>query len=150
MLIASIVVVYFSMTKSNSDVLKVHQMANRFWYQVAMLDSSDLAAVQALLVLSIYEWRVGNGYKAWMIVGVAIRIMQSLLLADPSKPKSPAKLQSYNRTLWSCFVMDWLYFSGIPQPVTLSCDSLHTFWLSSEVDFLFGHSPSKPILVESE
>ncbi|KAH7346090.1 fungal-specific transcription factor domain-containing protein [Pyrenochaeta sp. MPI-SDFR-AT-0127] len=149
LLLTAIVAVHVSMTKGKSTLPTADQIVSKVWLHVALLEPPDLVVVQTLLVLSMFEWGKGNGHKAWMISGMAIRMMQSLLVADPSASQSPAELQSSNRTLWSCFIIDRLVFSGRPQPVTLSYHSLHTFWPSSDEDFVFSQLPCEPVLADS-
>lgn len=67
-----------------------------------------------------------------------------MLIDRPLNPQ-----QSSNHTLWSCFIIDRLLFSGRLQPATLFFHLLHTFWPSSEEDFVFSQLPGEPILTDS-
>lgn len=105
-------------------------------------ENPDILTVQALLITAINEWGFGNGYRAWMDSGMAIRMMQSLLVL--TKPGTLLELEQeiHNRTLWSCFIMDRFIFCGKSQPSALSISYLHTHWPVGERDFAFGQSSS--------
>jgi hypothetical protein len=118
--------------------------------RLSTVESPDLVIVQALLALSVYEWGTGNGYRAWMHSGTAIRMIQSLqgLIQPSSLPAVEAEV--FNRTLWSCFIMDRLVLCGKPQPVTLSLQSMQTHWPAGEEDFAFGHSSNRSKCMDEE
>ncbi|KAH8901122.1 hypothetical protein GQ53DRAFT_614883, partial [Thozetella sp. PMI_491] len=105
---------------------------------LSVIDYPDLMTIQTLVVLSMYEWGAGSGYRAWMYSGLATRMMQSLLVLTKPASLTEAERQSHNRTLWSCFVLDRLVFCGRAQPFALSISSLHTHWPIGEQDFAFS------------
>lgn len=86
----------------------------------------------------MHEWGTGHSCQAWVTCGTAIRTMQALLTHEPSKLTHPQKWQIFNRTLWSCYVMDRMVVSGVPQPNMLTCEALHTSWPSPSGDIAFG------------
>jgi hypothetical protein len=147
--LASVMAVYLSITKKRPEMPVAEQFANSVRHRLTVLTPTDLMTVQTLLVISMYEWGTGNRQQAWMTSGMAIRMMQFLQAVQASASHSQAELQMYNRTSWSCFIMDRLILSGIPQPATLSHTSLNTFWPSSEEDFIFGQPPNGPNRIES-
>lgn len=115
------------------------------------VDVPDVLTVQTLLIIAINEWGVGNGYKAWMYSGMAIRMMQSLLILI--KPGTLLELEQevQNRTLWSCFILDRLIFCGKSQPPALSISSLYTHWPIGERDFAFGQSSGpRHVMIEGQ
>lgn len=91
LLLAAILAVHVAMTKGKSTLPPADQIASKVWHHTAVLEPPDLMTVQTLLVLSMFEWGRGNGHKAWMISGMAIRMMQSLLVADRPPSQSPAE-----------------------------------------------------------
>ncbi|KPM42997.1 hypothetical protein AK830_g3513 [Neonectria ditissima] len=105
---------------------------------ISLSEPPTLTLVQTLLVLSMYEWGTGCGYRAWTYSGMATRMMQSLLVLTPPNTLRGVDLEVYNRTFWGCFIMDRLVFCGKPQPFTLSVAEMHTHWPISEEDFAFG------------
>ncbi|KAL2866135.1 Zn(II)2Cys6 transcription factor [Aspergillus lucknowensis] len=108
--------------------------------QISLSEPPHLYAVQCLLVKSMVEWGQGNVHLAWMYSGAAIRMMQFLNTAAAKSPSDGLMLEIHNRTLWSCFIMDRLVFSGVHQPLCLPLDSLGTHWPVSEADYAFGHA----------
>ncbi|KAL1901095.1 hypothetical protein Sste5346_002162 [Sporothrix stenoceras] len=111
---------------------------------VSLFATPDLLTVQTLLVLAMYEWGMGQGYRAWMYAGAAARMMQSLLvLWRPSSPTcSSIEQEERNRTFWGCFIMDRMVFCGQPQPFVLSMYSSNVRWPAGEQDFIFGETKS--------
>jgi hypothetical protein len=144
LLLASIIALCAPLMESSDLLPPKDQIMRRVRHRVFELGLSDLKTVQTLLVLSMFEWGMGNWREAWVTSGMAIRTMQTLLRPESSTALHNLEWQIYNRTLWSCFVMDRLIISGVPQPTTLSCDKLHTCWPSSEEDFIFGASAINP------
>lgn len=110
--------------------------------RVSIADPPNLLTVQALIVLAMYEWGVGNGYRGWMYSGAATRMMQSLGVMVQLSSLAGAQLEIHGRTLWACYVMDRLVFCGRTQPFTLSIYSMNTRWPIAEDEFAFGQSPS--------
>ena len=138
----SIMAVYAVVGRDKARLPTADQFATAARDRITVLTPPSLVTVQTLLVLSMYEWGVGNRQQAWLISGMAIRIMQSLQSMTASTEHPPEDSNVHNRTLWSCFIMDRLIFSGMPQPYALSCNSLRTSWPSSEEDFVFGLPPA--------
>ncbi|KAL2072805.1 hypothetical protein VTL71DRAFT_12148 [Oculimacula yallundae] len=98
----------------------------------------NIPVVQALLIMSTYEWGAANGHAAWMYSGMATRMMQSL---DAMKIERLGELidnEIYNRTFWACFVMDRFIFSGKSQSLALPVDRMTIELPIGEEDFAFG------------
>jgi hypothetical protein len=142
LLLASVIALCAPMMESSVLLPPTDQIMEMIQHRVSKLRSPDLKTVQILLVVSMFRWGMGEWREAWMTSGMAIRTMQTLLRPESSTKLQDLDWQTYNRTLWSCFIMDRLIISGVPQPTTLSCDKLHTCWPSSEEDFVFGATPT--------
>jgi hypothetical protein len=136
----AVLAVYAAIGRDKAELPTANQLAHAAQNQLTVWTPPTLITVQTLLVLSMYQWGTGDRHKAWSTSGMAIRMMQSLQATTTSVSQSPIDLEVYNRTLWSCFMIDRLILSGVAQPPSLSCDSLRTFWPSSEEDFIFGRS----------
>jgi hypothetical protein len=127
----------------------------------ANLTNPSLDGIQALLMLGLYEWGQTRGLSAWVYVGIAIRLAQSMALAyedDPHsrniKPKALSKLgprlqlspreeatekEVRRRTLWSCFIMDRMLSAGKFRPNMISVETLRVQLPCSDDQFLFVH-----------
>lgn len=128
----------------------------------AKLTSPSLDGIQALLMLGLYEWGQTRGLSAWVYVGIAIRLAQSMALAyedDPHSrthtPKSSNRLgpslqlppreeatekEVKRRTLWSCFIMDRMLSAGKFRPNMISVETLRVQLPCSDDQFLFVHN----------
>ncbi|CAK7231341.1 hypothetical protein SBRCBS47491_007898 [Sporothrix bragantina] len=105
---------------------------------VSLFTAPDLITVQTLLVLAMYEWGMGQGYRAWMYAGAASRMMQSLLVLWKPSSTLSIEREERSRTFWGCFVMDRMVFCGQPQPWVLSMYASNVKWPSGEQDYVFG------------
>ena len=138
LLLASVTYLYASMTQGASKTPLADSELSRIRSQIFESEMSSLEHVQTLLIVSMYEWGMGRSRQAWVTCGTSIRAMQTLLTYEPSQSTHPQKWQIFNRTLWSCYLMDRTIVSGIPQPNMLTCEALRTPWPSSCGDFAFG------------
>ncbi|KAF2493747.1 hypothetical protein BU16DRAFT_550743 [Lophium mytilinum] len=112
-----------------------------------LLEPPRLVTVQTLLILAMYEWGDGRGYDAWMTTGTAIRMMQSLeAMRGPIQPNELEE-EIYNRTFWSCFIMDRLVLCGKCQPFTLPLDQMSIHLPIGDQDFAFGQCSSPRIYI---
>ncbi|EFQ31231.1 fungal specific transcription factor domain-containing protein [Colletotrichum graminicola M1.001] len=93
-----------------------------------ILQPPDVTVIQALLILTLYEWGTRNFHKAWMHCGIAIRMMQ--LLHSSRVAPFPLEISHRNesnsltpaietRTFWACFIMDCMVSSGTYNPRVL-------------------------------
>ncbi|CZR56852.1 uncharacterized protein PAC_06741 [Phialocephala subalpina] len=108
-----------------------------------LLEPPMLETVQTLLVLAMLEWGHGRGYSAWMTTGTAIRMIQSFETMKGPTKLSELNQEIYNRTFWSCFIMDRLVFCGKSQPFTLPLEQMCIHLPLGDQDFAFGQ-PSIP------
>ncbi|CAK7225684.1 hypothetical protein SEUCBS140593_005987 [Sporothrix eucalyptigena] len=127
---------------SSTDGLDRYADYVRDFVAVSLFATPDLLTVQTLLILAMYEWGMGQGYRAWMYVGSASRMMQSLLVLWKPSSTSSIEQEERNRTFWGCFVMDRMVFCGQPQPWVLSMYASNVKWPAGEQDYVFG--PSTP------
>ncbi|KAK2031709.1 hypothetical protein LX32DRAFT_636943 [Colletotrichum zoysiae] len=93
-----------------------------------ILQPPDVKVIQALLILTLYEWGTRDFHKAWMHCGIAIRMMQLLHSArvapfpleishrDEPNGLTPA-IEA--RAFWACFIMDCMVSSGTYNPRVL-------------------------------
>ncbi|KAF5987003.1 putative transcriptional regulatory protein PB1A11.04c [Fusarium bulbicola] len=116
----------------------------------AILQPPEVQVVQALLILTLYEWGVREYHKAWMHCGIAIRIMQSLHSSRVSP--HPLDMSQNNdtdimaiaveaRTYWACFIMDCTINSGTYNPRMLPMSEMHKLKVPRPLnytDFAFG------------
>ncbi|KAF9272810.1 hypothetical protein BGZ68_002077 [Mortierella alpina] len=83
-------------------------------------DSPDMYCVGALVLLSYQQMGTGGGYRAWMFIGISIRMAQHLgLNRDCMKlnPHMPAlDREERNRIWWTCFVADRIVSATFGRP----------------------------------
>ncbi|KAI8603507.1 fungal-specific transcription factor domain-containing protein [Dissophora ornata] len=83
-------------------------------------DAPDMYCVGGLVLLSYQQMGTGGGYRAWMFIGISIRMAQHLgLNRDCMKlnPHMPAlDREERNRIWWTCFVADRLVSASFGRP----------------------------------
>jgi hypothetical protein len=138
-------------------------LADAFGPTSRNLTNPSLEGIQALLMLGLYEWGQTKGLSAWVYVGIATRLAQSMGFPyedDPrhSAPKSPASNGSLKghaakqpafpgeeltekevrrRTWWSCFIMDRMLSAGKCRPTMIDVEKLRVQLPCSSDQFLF-------------
>jgi hypothetical protein len=112
-----------------------------------LFESPKLATVQTLLILAMYEWGNGRGYDAWMATGTAIRMIQTMESMRSATSISELEQEIYNRTFWSCFIMDRLVLCGKTQPFTLPLGQMSIHLPIGDQDFAFGQSSTPRVYV---
>lgn len=136
------------------------------------LTHPSLEGIQALLMLGLYEWGQTRGLSAWVYVGIATRLAQSMgfpFVDDPGNPvlKSPISSESLRgyaikqpvspreelvekevrrRTWWSCFIMDRMLSAGKCRPTMIDVEKLRVQLPCSEDQFLFVHTVKTGLL----
>ena len=121
------------------------------------LTNPSIDGIQTLLMLGLYEWGQTRGLSAWVYVGIAMRLAQSMGLAyeDDSDNRtfkltflrknavdvrqSAIDKEVRRRTLWSCFVMDRMLSAGKYRPTMISAKQLKVQLPCSDDQFLFVH-----------
>ncbi|KAF9377587.1 hypothetical protein CPC16_011752 [Podila verticillata] len=85
-----------------------------------LYDAPDLYCVGALVLLSYQLMGTGGGYRAWMYIGLSIRMAQHLgLNRDCAKlnPHMPVlDREERNRIWWTCFVADRVVSASFGRP----------------------------------
>ncbi|KAF9997580.1 hypothetical protein BGZ79_008736 [Entomortierella chlamydospora] len=83
-------------------------------------DAPDMYCVGGLVLLSYQQMGTGGGYRAWMFIGLSIRMAQHLgLNRDTMKlnPHMPTlDREERNRIWWTCFVADRLVSASFGRP----------------------------------
>ena len=68
-----------------------------------------LEVVQAMVIMGLHDFGSGNGPKAWMFCGMAVRLGSAMNLnMEPKREKgqSPVEIEVQRRTYWSYYLMD--------------------------------------------
>lgn len=123
------------------------------------LSKPSLEGIQALLMLALYEWGQTKGLSAWVHVGIATRLAQSMGLpyVDDPRPRTPkqngaskslptegpTEKEIWRRTWWSCFIMDRMLSAGKCRPTMIDVDKLRVQLPRAEDQFLFVR-PAEP------
>ncbi|KAL5359076.1 hypothetical protein BJX96DRAFT_164193 [Aspergillus floccosus] len=112
---------------------------------------------QALLVMALYEWGSREFHRAWIYIGIAIRIMQALnshrIAPYPLEPTPPTERDAVsiaveNRTFWACFIMERMISSGAYSPPMLPMSDMANLGVIrplSAVEFAFGPDHSSQL-----
>lgn len=107
--------------------------------QHCLTDPPSLALIQAYQLTALCEWGEGHTYSAWVYVGIAIRMLQSLLA-----PKDQIHATQYrvteveSRTYWSCALLEKQVINGRGRPALLTSRDPVPPYPASDDDFLFG------------
>ncbi|TVY62752.1 putative transcriptional regulatory protein PB1A11.04c [Lachnellula suecica] len=141
-------------------------LASAFGPTIRGLTHPTLERIQALLMLGLYEWGQTRGLSAWVYVGIATRLAQSMGLPhvdDPSirvlkgplsndslrgsivkKLPEPRELltekEVQRRTWWSCFIMDRMLSAGKCRPTMTEVEKLRVQLPCSDGQFLFQNT----------
>lgn len=114
----------------------------------ADLETPSISRVQALLMLTGHDWGAGNGRRAWIYLGMAIRLVEVMeLCQEPKTPKNrhPTReefieAEVRRRTAWTCFLMDSLLSGGKGRKRSLTAADM-TIQLPCEREgFVFGEA----------
>ncbi|EPY53303.1 transcription factor [Schizosaccharomyces cryophilus OY26] len=122
------------------------------------LQDISLINISALLMLCLVELGAGRSSKAWLLLGMALRMADSLDLGNEFSEDSFSSLRGISnwaegeqrrRTYWSCFMIERLFATGFMAPSKLRTISLNpnktSIQLPSpEANFCF----SQPIVTE--
>jgi hypothetical protein len=127
--------------ETSGDIPNQHQFVLTE-LQHCLTDTPSLALVQAYHLVALYEWGEGRTYPAWIYVGVAIRMLQSLLAIKDqthvrlSQPSRMTEVES--RTYWSCALLEKHVSNSKGRPALLSLREPVPPFPTSDDDFLFG------------
>lgn len=115
----------------------------------ALSDKPSIITIQANLVLGLGELLTMATSKAWLHIGLAIRMAQSLRMRrEHNRRHVPRQREVRRRTFWACVVLDCLvaYCTHRTQTIDLALVQLHL--PCHEVAFAFGHESPGPTVAE--
>ncbi|OCF32258.1 hypothetical protein I316_06173 [Kwoniella heveanensis BCC8398] len=109
----------------------------------------SLERAQAFLLLGVTEWGQGNGSKAWMLIGTAVRMAGFLGLHRestyqlPPNPTPEAFIESEiaRRTFWAITCHENL-LAGQSRPIQISLEEVDVLLPCEESEFNFGIPPT--------
>lgn len=107
--------------------------------QHCLTDPPSLALIQAYQLIALYEWGEGHTYSAWVYVGIAIRMLQSLLATRDQMHITQyrvTEVESY--TYWSCALLEKQVINGRGRSALLNSREPTPPYPASDEDFLFG------------
>ncbi len=114
----------------------------------------SLSLIQCFLVMAVYEWGEGIGYRAWMYAGIAARMAQVYRATKTSEPdakattNSPVLSEVEIRTMWTYFAIDKLLSCGRQRPAMMKPEDIEVRMPQSEEAFVFGAEPREALSFE--
>ncbi|KAL7809267.1 fungal-specific transcription factor domain-containing protein [Trichoderma gracile] len=115
------------------------------------IDEPSLQRIQVLLMLTGHSWGSGEGRRAWVYLGMAVRMAQIMGLFEDAPVTSPDTQdfihgEERRRTAWTCFLMDSLLSGGKGRERLLSADSMQIQLPCDTSNFIFGESVLCPFI----
>ncbi|KAF4981842.1 hypothetical protein FZEAL_2421 [Fusarium zealandicum] len=109
---------------------------------LSLVDQPTLHRAQVLLMLTGHSWGAGEGRRAWVYLGMAVRMAQVLGIFEEPTPVITRddfiNAEECRRTAWTCFLMDSLLSGGKGRDRMLSAEKMR-IQLPCETDsFSFG------------
>ncbi|KAI1612125.1 fungal-specific transcription factor domain-containing protein [Exophiala viscosa] len=103
-------------------------------------DDINILDLQCYLILALVEMGCGHEHRAWILLGVAIRMVHILRLMNEEKfeRKDWADAESKRRSLWCCFILDKLISNGSDRPPAFDSASITTLLPAPDADFVLG------------
>ncbi|KAF9096809.1 hypothetical protein BGX23_010379 [Mortierella sp. AD031] len=93
-------------------------------------DNSQMATIQAFLLMAVQQMGFCESQRAWLYVGMAIRMAQGMgLNKEPSEQEqSRNRLQCElrKRTWWSIYVIERFICAGLGRPLTITTKDCET------------------------
>ncbi|KAF9905153.1 hypothetical protein EC991_001973 [Linnemannia zychae] len=87
-------------------------------------DNSQIGTVQALLLMAIQQMGFCESQRAWLYVGMAIRMAEDLGLnydlSEQEQARNPVLAEQRRRTWWSCYVVERLVCAGLGRPLSIT------------------------------
>lgn len=133
---------HFKSQKEASDAFAAHAR------QILQsdLETPSISRVQALLMLTGHDWGAGNGRRAWIYLGMAIRLVEVMdLCREPKLPSNrrPTREEFIDaeirrRTAWTCFLMDSLLSGGKGRKRSLQAVDMDIQLPCERESFVFG------------
>ena len=107
-----------------------------------IIEQPTVSRIQALLMITGHSWGAGEGRRAWIHLGVAMRMAQVMGLFEESMvPTSREEFilaEERRRTAWTCFLMDSLLSGGKGRRRTLSAEDMRIQLPCDSESFNFG------------
>ncbi|KAH6603126.1 hypothetical protein Trco_008517 [Trichoderma cornu-damae] len=115
------------------------------------IDEPSLQRIQVLLMLTGHSWGSGEGRRAWVYLGMAVRMAQIMGLFEDPPIVAPSKEEFIHgeerrRTAWTCFLMDSLLSGGKGRERLLSADSMQIQLPCDSGNFTFGEPVICPFI----
>ncbi|CAA9965981.1 Fungal-trans multi-domain protein [Pyrenophora teres f. maculata] len=118
------------------------------------LETPSISRVQALLMLTGHDWGAGNGRRAWIYLGMAIRLVEVMdLTRETGIPRNRVptreefiEAEVRRRTAWTCFLMDSLLSGGKGRKRSLTAADMSIQLPCEREDFVFGEPKCTPQL----
>lgn len=120
----------------------------------SVFEAPSLYTVQSLVLISFYEFGEGRGYKAWMYIGMATRMLETIRGSTAQESSGSVhevqrtRSLQYNRLYWSCILQELIIgsadrrgrsFSTISVPLPGGnydyALSQNTGWMGTMTDF---------------
>ncbi|KAM0428839.1 hypothetical protein ACHAPT_006639 [Fusarium lateritium] len=109
---------------------------------LSLVDQPTVHRAQVLLMLTGHSWGAGEGRRAWVYLGMAVRMAQVLgLFEEPTSVTTRddfINAEERRRTAWTCFLMDSLLSGGKGRDRMLSADKMRIQLPCSSDSFNFG------------
>ncbi|KAJ4142799.1 hypothetical protein NW754_010238 [Fusarium falciforme] len=109
---------------------------------LSLVDQPTVHRAQVLLMLTGHSWGAGEGRRAWVYLGMAVRMAQVLgLFEEPTSVTTRDDFiaaEERRRTAWTCFLMDSLLSGGKGRDRMLSADKMRIQLPCESDSFNFG------------
>ncbi|KAF4495975.1 general repressor of transcription [Fusarium agapanthi] len=109
---------------------------------LSLVDQPTVHRAQVLLMLTGHSWGAGEGRRAWVYLGMAVRMAQVLGLFEEPPPATTREdfidAEERRRTAWTCFLMDSLLSGGKGRDRMLSGDKMRIQLPCESDSFNFG------------
>lgn len=114
----------------------------------AIFETPSIYTVQSLVMLSFYEFGEGRGYKAWMYIGMARRMLETIQYgtaqesnrnADEAQKNTQRLL--YNRLYWCCILQEKLIGTGSGERHGTSLSSINVPLPGSNYEYSLNRNP---------
>ncbi|KAH8658150.1 hypothetical protein BX600DRAFT_63555 [Xylariales sp. PMI_506] len=117
-----------------------HFAARAYQQMSAMYDQLTLTNVHCNLMLGLYEIGHGNEHQAWLRLGIASRICQTMALAFEISYSGDDFItaETKRRTFWSCYALERLLVNGRDRPLLVPSIPITTQLPTAIPDFVVG------------
>lgn len=113
------------------------------------IDEPSLQRIQVLLMLTGHSWGAGEGKRAWIYLGMAVRMAQVTEVLDAAAIDAASggdfvAAEERRRTAWTCFLMDSLLSGGRGRRRLLAAEMMNIPLPCGPDNFMFG----EPVVCE--